>query len=114
MLKKRLLAVFVLLAGLLVAYFVYATQVKNPDSKYSFELGLDLSGGTQLILRVDGMDVPQQVLIDDPQAAQWQPGQRLLLHWARGGRSGHFVTGWLVLEPPVSAPSVQAGVLQEQ
>lgn len=72
------------------------------------------AGGTQLIVRVSGMDVPQQVLMDDPQAAHWQPGQRLLLHWARGGRSGLFVTGWLALEPPVSASSVQAGFLQEQ
>jgi hypothetical protein len=71
------------------------------------------TGGTQLIVRVDGMDVPQQVLIDDPQAAQWRPGQRLLLHWAHGVRSGWFVTGWLALEPPVAASSIQAGFLQE-
>ena len=71
------------------------------------------SGGTQVIVRVDGMDLPQQVLIEDPQAAQWRPGQRLLLHWARGGRSGRFVTGWLALEPSVAATSIQAGFLEE-
>ena len=70
------------------------------------------TGGTQLIVRVAGMELPQQVLIDDPQAAQWQAGQRLLLHWARGASSGYFVTGWLALEPPSPASSsVQAGVL---
>ena len=61
------------------------------------------TGGTQLILRVDGMDVPQQVLIDDPQAAQWQPGQRLALTWARGRSSGRFVTGWGVQGGPAGA-----------
>ena len=72
------------------------------------------TGGTQLIVRVAGLELPQQVLIDDPQAAQWQSGQRLLLHWARGGRSGYFVTGWLALAPPLAASSsVQAGVLLE-
>ena len=70
------------------------------------------AGGTQLIVRVAGLELPQQVLIDDPQAAQWQPGQRLLLHWARGASSGYFVTGWLALAPPSPASSsVQAGVL---
>lgn len=72
------------------------------------------AGGTQLIVHVFGMEGPQQVLIDDPQAANWKPGQRLLLHWARGGRSGLFVTGWLALEAPVSATTVQAGFLQDQ
>ncbi|MBP6599016.1 MAG: hypothetical protein KA216_06145 [Giesbergeria sp.] len=72
------------------------------------------TGGTQLIVRVAGLELPQQVLIDDPQAAHWQPGQRLLLHWARGARSGYFVTGWLALAPPLAASSsVQAGVLWE-
>lgn len=51
--KRRLLALIVILLGAGVAYFVYATQVKNPDSRYAFKLGLDLSGGTQLIYRAD-------------------------------------------------------------
>lgn len=72
------------------------------------------TGGTQLIVRVAGLELPQQVLIDDPQAAQWQPGQRLLLHWARGASSGYFVTGWLALAPPLApSSSVQAGALLE-
>lgn len=59
MLKKRLLALLVILAGAAIAYFVYVTEVKNPDSKYAFELGLDLSGGTQLIYRADITEVDQ-------------------------------------------------------
>ena len=72
------------------------------------------TGGTQLIVRVAGLELPQQVLIDDPQAADWKPGQRLLLHWARGGSSGYFVTGWLALAAPLAeSSSVQAGILLE-
>lgn len=51
--KNRILAVLVLLMGALVTYFVYATQIKNPDSKYAFHLGLDLSGGSQLTYTAD-------------------------------------------------------------
>lgn len=72
-------------------------------------------GGTQLIVRVAGLDGPQQVLIDDPQATQWRPGQHLLLQRARGRSSGLFVTGWQALPPPPApAPApVQAGDLPQ-
>lgn len=60
------------------------------------------TGGTLLVLRVDGLDPTQQVLIDDPQAAQWRPGQRVLLQWARGRSSGLFVTGWQALPAPAA------------
>jgi hypothetical protein len=55
---------------------------------------LHSTGGTELVLRVEGLGGAQQVLTDDPQAAQWRPGQRLTLQWARGRSSGRFVTGW--------------------
>ena len=51
-------------------------------------------GGTELVLRVDGLSAVQQVVIDDPQAAQWQPGQRIVLHWAHGRIRGLYVTRW--------------------
>ena len=51
-------------------------------------------GGTQLVLRIDTLEPLQQVLLDDPQAAHWKPGQRLVLQWARGRYSGLFITGW--------------------
>src|SRR5690606_35556749 len=34
-------------------------------------------GGTELLLRVEGLEPVQQLVLDDPQAAQWQPGMRL-------------------------------------
>lgn len=61
------------------------------------------TGGTELVLRVATLEPLQQILIDDPQAAQWQPGQTLQLQWARGRHSGLFVTGWQAL--PSAAPT---------
>ena len=66
-------------------------------------------GGTQLVLRVHALAQPQQVLVDDPQAARWRHGQRLLLAWSRGRYQGLFVTGWRAVSTPESAqPPVQA------
>ena len=63
-------------------------------------------GGTWLVLQVDGMAPPQQLLVDDPQVAQWPTGQRVQLQWASGRSSGHFVSGWQVL--PLGAAPAQA------
>ncbi len=66
-------------------------------------------GGTLLVLRVHSLEQPQQVLVDDPQAARWRPGQRLLLGWARGRYQGLFVTSVQALPTPQSAQAqVQA------
>ncbi len=51
--KRRITAIIVIGLGVLIAYFVYNTQVKHPDSKYAFSLGLDLSGGSHLVYRAD-------------------------------------------------------------
>jgi preprotein translocase subunit SecD len=51
--KNRIRALIIILLGIGVAYFVYATQIKNPESKYAFHLGLDLSGGSQLVYSAD-------------------------------------------------------------
>ncbi len=57
--KKRLLALLVLILGVAVAYFVYAsepaTKTHAPKffSHFQFKLGLDLSGGTHLVYRAD-------------------------------------------------------------
>ncbi len=59
MLKKRLWAIIAIAIGALVAYFVYNTQIRHPDSKYAFHLGLDLSGGTQLVYRADVSSLPE-------------------------------------------------------
>ncbi len=50
MAQKRIIALIVLVVGCGVAWFIYSGQVS--DSK-PFKLGLDLSGGTQLVYRAD-------------------------------------------------------------
>ena len=50
MAQKRITALVVLLIGLGIGYFVYASQI---HSWRPFKLGLDLSGGTQLVYRAD-------------------------------------------------------------
>ena len=52
MTRFRVFAIVALLAGCLLAYFVWATEA-NPDSSYHFKLGLDLAGGTELIYKAD-------------------------------------------------------------
>src|SRR3989344_2907197 len=52
MTRYRFLTVFALIAGLLLAYFVWSTQA-NPESPYRFKLGLDLAGGTELVYKAD-------------------------------------------------------------
>lgn len=59
MLKKRLGVLVVLVLGALVGLFVYNTEIKNPDSKYKFSLGLDLSGGTHLVYRADVSEIDE-------------------------------------------------------
>jgi preprotein translocase subunit SecD len=63
--KKRLLALLVLLIGVGIAYFVYASEVKKMAANAqpipvpawfpgtTFKLGLDLSGGSHLVYRAD-------------------------------------------------------------
>ncbi len=63
MLKKRLAALLVLLVGVGVGYFVYASHAQ---AWRPFKLGLDLSGGTQLVYRADvsniqGADVAESM-----------------------------------------------------
>ncbi|MDE1944148.1 MAG: protein translocase subunit SecD, partial [Patescibacteria group bacterium] len=52
MTRYRVWAVAALLAGVLLAYFVWATEA-SPDSPYRFKLGLDLAGGTELVYKAD-------------------------------------------------------------
>ena len=66
-------------------------------------------GGTLLVLNVHSLAQPQQVLVDDPQAAGWRHGQRLVLNWSRGRYQGLFVTSVQALPTPQSAQAqVQA------
>lgn len=56
MLKRRILALLVLLVGGAIGYFVYNTTPGlsgGESGRYDFKLGLDLSGGTRLVYRAD-------------------------------------------------------------
>lgn len=57
MTRFRALAIVALVAGLLLAYFIWATEA-NPDSSYRFKLGLDLAGGTELVYKADMSETP--------------------------------------------------------
>lgn len=61
MLRRRLLAVLVLLIGAGIGYWVYGSQVHNWRP---FKLGLDLSGGTQLTYKADFSGNPNANVAD--------------------------------------------------
>ncbi len=60
MLKKRIIAILLLVIGVLLGSFVHYSQ--SPDngfiSKFPFKLGLDLSGGTHLVYQADTTKIP--------------------------------------------------------
>jgi hypothetical protein len=56
-------------------------------------------GGTELVLQVRGLEIPQRLLIDDARAAALKPGDALALQFAPGRFSGLFVTGWQAAPP---------------
>jgi preprotein translocase subunit SecD len=51
MLKRRVMAIFLVVVALAVGYFVYNSE--KPDSKFNFKLGLDLNGGSHLVYKAD-------------------------------------------------------------
>ena len=57
MTRYRVWAAGALLAGVLLAYFVWSTQA-NLESPYRFKLGLDLAGGTELVYKADMSETP--------------------------------------------------------
>jgi len=61
MLQKRLVALAVLLIGFGIGYFVYAS---NAHGWRPFKLGLDLSGGTQLVYRANLSNIPASDVAD--------------------------------------------------
>ncbi|MAG12417.1 protein translocase subunit SecD [bacterium] len=66
MLKIRLLAIALLLAGILVGYFIFSSeqpeQSEQQNTNFPFKFGLDLSGGTHLVYRADVSGVaPEEV-----------------------------------------------------
>lgn len=63
MAKIRIIALILLLIGAGIGYFVYASEV-NPEARFPFHLGLDLSGGTLLTYRADVSDVTSRDVND--------------------------------------------------
>jgi len=66
MFALRYSAVLILLVAAAVGFFVYKTG--SPDSRFAFKLGLDLSGGTQLVYNADTSKLPA-VQVQDSMAA---------------------------------------------
>ena len=62
-------------------------------------------GGTELVLRVDGMAIPQRLLIEDASAAPLKPGNVVVLQFVPGRFNGLFVTGWQVV--PSASPLIK-------
>lgn len=58
-------------------------------------------GGTELVLQIEGVAIPNRLLIDDARATSLKSGDTLALQLAPGRFNGLFVTGWQ-LAPPVS------------
>ena len=69
MTRFRVSAVFALIIGFLLAYFVLSTQA-DPLSQYRFKLGLDLAGGTELVYKADMSETPSRERSDALSALQ--------------------------------------------
>lgn len=64
-------------------------------------------GGTELVLQVGGLEIPQRLLMGDASAASLKPGDTLALRLAPGRFNGLFITGWRVAPPallPIKTP----------
>ncbi|MEC5214224.1 hypothetical protein RCH06_002786 [Polaromonas sp. CG_9.5] len=60
-------------------------------------------GGTELVLQVASLEIPQRLLIDDVRAAPLKPGDTLALQFSPGRFSGRFVTAWQAI-PTTRSP----------
>ncbi len=67
MIRTRIFAVLILILGIGVGFFVFSTQ-KNPDSKFAFKLGLDLSGGSYLVYKADVSGVAPEDITETMQS----------------------------------------------
>ena len=109
----RLILRLLALAWLLLWLFACAAQLRGflnlrdplPQAPLQAELlgvhGKEASlrslGGQLWVLRLDGEDLPQQVLVSDAAAAQVPLHARLALHWVRGRWHGRYLSGWDML-----------------
>ena len=58
MLKVRIAALLLLIAGGLIGWFVYSSE--GVDARFPFHFGLDLSGGTHLVYSADTSQIPAE------------------------------------------------------
>ena len=65
MLQKRLIALVILLVGAGIGWWVYSAEVSG---SHPFKLGLDLSGGTQLVYRAELSGIPGEDVRDSMDA----------------------------------------------
>jgi hypothetical protein len=84
---------------------VVASQFKKPSQRSL--------GGTELVLQLPGLDIPQRLLINDPQAEPLKSGDALALQLVPGRFSGLFVTGWQALPSVGAAPSTPVSATPE-
>jgi len=66
MVKTRLLAIFLILAGIGIGYFNYASETKQDFvfTNFPFKLGLDLQGGAHLIYQADTSNLKPAEIVD--------------------------------------------------
>lgn len=67
MFSRRMTALGIIVFGILVGFFVYHTQT---NGSWPFKLGLDLSGGTQLVYQADLTNLQQQDVAGSMSALQ--------------------------------------------
>jgi preprotein translocase subunit SecD len=60
-LKYRVIAIFLILIGLGLGYFNYASETEQEGvwSNFPFRLGLDLAGGSHLVYSADVSQIPE-------------------------------------------------------
>ncbi len=56
MIKRRFIAIALLIGAFIIGYFVYSTEISG---SHKFKLGLDLNGGTELVYKADLSKVNQ-------------------------------------------------------
>ena len=62
-------------------------------------------GGTELVLQVAGLEIPQRLVLNDAKAASLKPGDALALQLAPGRFKGQFVVAWQAVSLAPPAPS---------
>lgn len=67
LLRIRFGAVVILIAAVLLGFFVYTSQT-DPESRFPFRLGLDLTGGSHLVYQADVSGLPLEDVEDSMSA----------------------------------------------